>query len=288
MNFAHLVRKIRVTLRVVVDRCHEDLLVIHSSALAYTTVLSLVPMFAMAYFALDAFGGLDSMQGKLQDFIVQNLAPAFGNQLLEHIQSIRERISSGALGVFGLIGFVYTSITMLAKVEHCFNGIWRVQSHRPWFQKVTLYWTAMTLGPILIGFGVFLTGQGIALLKESGAGAASFFLFIWTFSPYLVSCLMFAGLFLLMPAKRVGRKSAFLAGSATALVFEIMKQGYGAYATNVLGRSVYGSLAVIPVFLVWIQLVWFIVLLGAELCCYLDRRVAGAANVGLDSGLSKK
>lgn len=271
--------KVRTLMAEVRAKFVKDSLNIHASALAYTSVLSLVPMFAMAYFALDAFGSLDSMQGQLQEFLVRNLAPAFGSQMIEHIQTIRERISSGALGTFGLIGFVYTSITMLAKIEHCFNGIWRVEVSRPWMQRITLYWTMMTLGPILVGAGVFLSGQGIALLRKDSGEVARFILFLWNFSPYVISWFLFSGLFILMPARRINRPAGMIAGFFTALVFEIMKSGYGIYATNAMGKSIYGSLAVIPVFLLWIQLVWLIILIGAELCYFLDRKNWGKTSV---------
>jgi membrane protein len=249
-----------------------DSLNIHASALAYTSVLSLVPMFAMAYFALDAFGSLDSMQGNLQEFLVRNLAPAFGTQMIEHIQSIREKISSGALGAFGLIGFVYTSITMLTKIEHCFNGIWKVEVARSWMQRITLYWTMMTLGPIMVGIGVFLSGQGIALLRHDTGEVARLILFLWNFSPYVISWFLFSGLFILMPAKRINRGAGLISGLLTAVVFEVMKSAYALYAANALGKSVYGSLAVIPVFLIWIQLVWLIILVGAEVCYLLHHQ----------------
>ena len=160
-------KKLRFSFRDFWKKYQKDQVSTVASSLAFTSVLSLVPMMALAYFFLDFSGGLDTLQHDLEDFIFSNLAPSFGNQMSGYVASIRKNISPGALGVFGVVGSVYTSISMLAKMEHALNAIWEVEKSRPWSQKITQYWTMMTLGPLLLATSFVLSGRMIACNPSS-------------------------------------------------------------------------------------------------------------------------
>ncbi|HEX4926151.1 MAG TPA: YihY/virulence factor BrkB family protein [Bdellovibrionales bacterium] len=251
----------------------RDALQDHAASLTFTSILALIPMIAIAYALFTAFGGLEKVKGQFQGFIAANLAPAFAEQVLGYVNSIQEKISPEALGVFGLLGFIVTSVLMLDKVESAFNLIWGAVKPRPLVRRFTNYWALLSLGPVLIITSVVLTGQAMSWLQSDNGDVASALLFVLGLvGPYLMSVVLFFALFYMLPNAGIHRRDALLAAGLTAFVFELAKQGYAVYANYALSNSVYGSLAILPVFFLWIYVIWMITLLGFEYCCYLEAK----------------
>lgn len=264
--------QLRFTIKEFHSKCMQDKITLVASSLAYTSVLSLIPMIALAYFFLDFSGGLDTIQKVVEDFIFSNLAPSFGNQMSSYVTSVRKNISPKTLGVFGVIGTVYTSLTMLVQIEQALNSIWKVERARPWSQKITQYWTMMTLGPLLLSVSFVVSGKLMSWVKQDAGEIARMVLLLWSLVPYIASSMLFACVYIVLPYRKIHKKSALLSGVLTAFIFEVSKQAYGHYASHAIGKSVYGSLAVLPVFLLWLYWIWIVVLLGAEFCFFIETR----------------
>jgi membrane protein len=247
----------------------RDHLYMLAASLAFTSVLSLIPILALAYFFFDTLGGLDKLQGIMENFIVSNLAPAFGDQVAEYVHAVRAQISAGALGVFGVLGFMITSYSMLSKIEYSLGHIWGVKSKRLLLRRITDYWAMITLGPSAMAVSLYVSGMALTWLRGDHGEISKLLLLIFAIVPYLMSAFLITTMFLVLPGFPVPRRQALIAGAVSGFAFEVAKHAYAYYATQTLGRSVYGSLAVLPVFLVWLQWVWIIVLFGAELCHYL-------------------
>lgn len=255
------------------SKISRDALQDHAASLTFTSILALIPMIAIAYALFTAFGGLDKFKGQFESFIAANLAPAFAEQVLGYVNSIQEKISPEAIGVFGLFGFMITSVLMLDKVESAFNLIWGAIKPRPLLRRFTNYWTLLSLGPVLIITSAVLTGQAMSWLQNDSGDVASALLFVLGLvGPFLMSALLFFALFYMLPNAGIHRRDALLAAGLTAFVFEVAKQAYAIYASYALSTSVYGSLAILPVFFLWIYVIWMITLLGFEYCCYLEAK----------------
>jgi membrane protein len=228
---------------------------------------------AMAYAFFAAFGGIDKIRNQFEQFVLTNLAPSFAEQVLSYVASIQEHISPGTLGVFGFLGFLLTSVMMLDKIEGSFNSIWGALKKRPLVRRFTNFWTLLSIGPLLIALSLILSASALQWLRADSGDAAKVAIFLVTlFAPYLMTTLLFFSLFYILPNAGIHRRDAFTSAAVTALVFELAKQCYAIYATYSIQNSVYGSLAILPVFFLWVYLVWMITLLGFEYCCYLEAR----------------
>lgn len=254
-----------------IRKAQHDSIPSRATALAYTTLVSLVPLLAVAFFIFNAFGGTESIIERIRPLIESNLAPSFGDQISTYLDQFLGNVKAGAVGTLGILGFIVTSVTMLATIEKTFNTVWGIRKVRPLAQQIPTYWSMLSIGPLLIGVSLILSSRAIIWLKDD-TGAISIAL-VWLFHliPYVTSSLLFTVLFYFMPNTTVNRRDAAKAGIITGLVFEFAKYLYAAYAVRALANaSLYGSLAIFPVFLLWLYLVWVIVLLGAELCVYFQ------------------
>lgn len=257
-------------------KSQQDLLFTQATALAYTTLLSLIPILAVAFFFFKAFGGLDSLVGKMQPLIEENLAPAFSDKISVYMSQFLNNVHAGAVGILGIIGFIFTSITTLATIEKTFNIIWGVRNPRTWGYRITTYWSLLTVGPICIAVSLMVSSKAYVWLKHDSGAISQVLVWGFALAPYLSSSALFSALFLFMPNVTIGKKDAFRAGAITGLIFEVAKYLYALYATrSIASNAIYGSLAVFPVFLLWLYVVWLIILFGAELCCYFHFKSFG-------------
>jgi membrane protein len=254
-------------------KSQKDLIFTQATALAYTSLVSLVPVMAVAFFLFKAFGGFAVLEDKLQGFIQSNLAPSFGDQISGYIFGFMKNVHAGAVGVFGIVGFMFTSLTTLGTIEKTFNMIWGVSKVRSWGQRMTTYWSLLTIGPLFLGVSFYLSSQAMGWLQNDSGEISRALVWLAALAPYFTSGFLFTFLFFFMPNVAVSPKDAGQAGFITGVVFEVAKLLYAAYAHRALTTySVYGSLAIIPVFLLWLYVIWLIVLFGAELCCLFEAK----------------
>jgi len=244
----------------------EHKLLVRSTALAYTTLLSIVPLLAVSFSLFKAFGGLEGAMGKIQTFIISNLTPGTGENITQYLDQFISRYHSGAVGGIGFLALLLTVIALLTSIERAFNEIWGIQKNRSFIRRVTSYWALITIGPVLLGLSITIT----ASLQASGIvqgvlGSSGLDRFLVGKLPYLVTFFLFSTLYLIMPNTKVTVKSAAIGGVVGAFLWEIAKWGYTLYAANMITDSkIYGSLAALPLFLVWLYYSWIVVLIGAE------------------------
>ncbi len=250
-------------------KADQDMIFVHAASLAYSTFLNFIPLVALAYYFFDFIGGFEQLQGQLQTFINENLEPQFAEDILTYLEIIRIKINPKTMGVFGVLGFIISGIFLLSKVEFSLNSMWNIPKTRPWSQKITTYWTMLSLGPIFIGFSAVVLRAAFNLLEDDDGGWGWLIAGIVSLLPYITGTFLFTAIFLWLPAVRISWKPAMVGGIVSAILFEILKQTYAFYAVYSLKNSVYGTLAVIPVFLIWIYLLWVVILFGAQVCQFV-------------------
>jgi membrane protein len=255
----------------------QDLILTQATALAYTTLVSLVPVLAVAFFLFHAFGGFESLLERLEPFIEENLAPSFSNVISGYLEGFISNVHAGAIGTFGLIGFIFTSISTLATIEKTFNIIWGASKSRGFALRLTTYWSLLTVSPLLVALSLLMNNKILVWLKQDTTSViGQILIFSFHIVPYISMGLLFSALYMFLPNVNVEKTDALKAGFFTSIVFELAKIIYATYATHAFAHNaVYGSLAVIPVFLVWLYVVWLIILFGAELCCFLQFKRLG-------------
>lgn len=246
--------------RFVDDRCFET-----AGALSYTTLFALVPLLAAVFGILTILPSFQGMSEHLQHFIFRNFVPAAGRSVQHYL--IQFAGNASKLTTIGIVVFLVTSLAMLANIEERFNRIWRVSVRRSPVSRVLMYWAALTLGPLLVVAGLALTSYitALPLLGHSGDHVA-WRRHLWGVLPFLVTL---AGLFImyeLVPHRRVPWRHGAFGALLAALLFTFAKWAFSLYVSNVPSyQQIYGQLAVIPIFLVWVFLSWVIVLLGASI-----------------------
>jgi membrane protein len=265
------------TLKTLRQRFREDRLGITASSLTFTTLISLVPLVTVMLAVFSAFPMFAGFQTSLQTYLLESLVPdSIAKPVLAALTQFASK--SNRLGTLGLVVLVITALAMMLTIDRTLNGIWRVRTPRPMAQRVLVYWSAATLGPLLLGVSLSLTSYVISASKGLvGAlpGGVSLLLNAIEFS--LLAAGM-AGLFHYVPNTHVRWRHAIAGGIFVAVGFEAAKKLLAWYLGQVPTFAVvYGAFATLPIFLVWIYLGWVIVLLGAVVAAYapsLKMRVA--------------
>lgn len=252
---------------------HDEILD-RASALAFSILISLIPLIALAYFIFALFGGFEDLKSAIEDQAFQYIAPSVAKDLIGYIRSIEANVSPSTLGMFGIIGFLYSGLSMIGQAEWSLNKMWGALTPRTFSQRLLRYTSAILVSPLLLGGSLAMTSY-----LASQFGELRYFsgplLVVLTALPYVFSSVFFAGVFYFLPNTKVDRRAAIYAGLVTGLTFEILKQGFAFYASYALKTSVYGSLAALPIMVLWMYLIALIFLAGGELCYFLDQKRKG-------------
>lgn len=242
-----------------------DNCMLRASALTYATLLSIVPLLALMFSLLKGLG----VQDVLEPFLVQNLA--IGSQeVVSEIFRYIENTQFGRLGSIGLIVLVLTVLALLSNIEKSFNHIWRVQETRTLMRRFADYFSVVLLSPLLIlaavSISTSLQSQVLVqkLLETAYVGEAVLLLF--KVIPFVVMWAAFIFLYLFMPNTRVRIQAALIGGVVGGTLWQLVQWGYIHFQVGV-GKynAIYGTMAALPIFIVWLYLSWMIVLFGVEL-----------------------
>ncbi len=245
------------------DRCFEA-----AGALAYTTVFALVPATAVALGLVSGFPVFQAWTDRLAEFVFSNFVPAAAGVVAEYLLEFAAGVSG--LTMLGLSGLLLAAILTLSGIEATFNRIWRVESQRPALMRFLVYWTVLTLGVLLAVASVALSSYlfSLPLLAETAAGQGSRLL---RAAPTLVTLAAFTLAYVVVPNRKVALRHALIGGLLATALFELSKFGLAEYLRQVPSyQQVYGALAVIPIFLLWVYLSWVAVMLGASLAASLS------------------
>ncbi len=240
-----------------------------AGALSFTSLLALVPLMAVMLGVVSAFPVFDEWASDIETYIFDNFVPAAGDQIQTYLQSFVER-TAGLTGA-GTLFLIVTAILLMASIEKSFNRIWRVSSPRRMTSRLVTYWAVLTLGPMLMGGSLALTSYLAALpllAPEAVRGAVQ--AVVLNTTPFFVALIGFALFFLVVPNRRVRIRHALAGALISAILFEAAKRGFVLYVTQFpTYERLYGALAAIPIFLVWIYVSWVVILLGASLAAAL-------------------
>ena len=252
-------------LTLVVRGFFADGCMLRASALTFTTLLSLVPLLALMFAVLKGFG----VQNELETLLLKQLAVG-GGTVVTYIVEYINNTNVARLGTFGLLFLVITVLTLLSNIEKTFNRVWGVRETRPLLRRFTDYFSVVTIGPIFVVVAISMTStvksQRLvqALIEQQYVGEALLALF--EVLPFMVMWLVFAGLYLFMPNVKVSPRAALIGGVFGGTLWQISQWGYLSFQVGVARyNAIYGTLAALPVLMVWIYFSWMIVLLGLEM-----------------------
>lgn len=258
-------------------RFNEDAGLQAAASLTYTTLLGIVPVMAIFLAILAGFPTFDQVREDIKNFILAPLVPDVSAQAREQIDIFLA--NTRQLTGVGILGLAVTSFLLLWTVESAFNTIWRVVEPRSWSTRLLAFWAILTLSPVAIGISVSLSNYLEYWSLTSAFGTIARFIgSIPVVIPLIVESLIFALMFAVIPHRRPRWRHCLIGGAVAGVLFEILKNGFGLYlSTAETYRVVYGALATIPIFLLWLYLSWSVVLFGAEVAAAIpdwraDRR----------------
>jgi len=255
-------RVLKDTLRDTLKRAQDAQIPVAASSLAYTTILSVIPLIALSFSAFKAFGGLENLYATLEPFVFENLAEGSDEATLAAIRKFVENVHAGSLGTLGLIGLYFTSMTMLASVEKTINRIWGAPMKRGLAHRVALYWFVITLAPVALAVAIgAATSLDVPLSRVFPTGTPFFFILVG----------IFYGMYRYVPHRRVYWRAALVSAVGTSAIWMLAKLLYGVYVHKVVSYDrIYGSLGAIPIFLLWIYVAWLVILTGAAFSASLQ------------------
>lgn len=300
---------------------------VRASALAYATLLALIPMLAVAMSVTSTFlksegeAGIEKFIAKLVASVTPPAGDAWAgdefalpgelppapesgstntvvgaasgdvagllqdpraasarNAVARYINDFIQNTRSGALGVTGSVLLIFAAISMLSRIEETFNDIWGVPRGRSWFMRIILYWGVLSLAPILLVLALGLaTGPHLAATQHFLATLPFVGNFLVTFGfqllPVVLLCLTFGAFYMLMPNTRVHWRAALIGGLVAGLLFHANNMVSVLYVSRVVSNSkIYGSLGMVPVFMIGMYLSWLILLFGGQVAYAFQNR----------------
>ncbi|WP_366554936.1 YihY family inner membrane protein [Aquibaculum sediminis] len=247
-----------VAARFLEDRCPQL-----AAGLSYASLLALVPLMAIGLASLTAFPAFDNAQEQLKNLIFEALPPEQALAAAEQMDALLANVAN--LTGPGVLALAVTAILLLSNVNASLNAIWHVRERRPLALQLLVYWALLTLGPLLLGASISVSGVAFGLSESYLGFLGEGMQLVSRLLAVILAMLAFSVLFLVVPNRPVGIAAAALGGGVAAVGFELLKFGFGLYITNFPSyQVVYGAMAALPILLIWIYLVWIVVLTGAE------------------------
>jgi membrane protein len=261
----------KITLELV-KRFSEDHCFSTAASLSYTTLLALVPFATVVFSVLSLFPVSEYWSNTMEKFLYDNFVPAAGETVRGYIHEFSTQ--AGKLTAVGLVFLLFSSLSLLATIEDAFNDIWKVTKGRKWFQRLLVYWALLTLGPVLIAVSLSMSSALLSTTFLSSQGLiASFTETLLRYLPILLELCAFMLFYQSIPNQEVKISDSFIGALVATILFEITKFGFGFWILNFNSYEViYGALATIPVFFVWVYLCWIVMLVGALISAILLSR----------------
>lgn len=247
----------------------QDQCVLRASALTLYTLLSIVPVMAMAFGLAKGFGMQKLLEKELYDRFpgqeeILNRVIVFSNNLLEGTQS-------GIMALLGIIVLCYSVIKMFNHIENAFNAIWWVKQGRPWIRKFTDYMALFITAPLLTLFSgsatIFISTRLETLLSGLNIPYFVEVLISWGFKivPFITIWVLFIFFYIFIPNKKINLAAAVAGGMFAGTTYQVGQILYVKFQVGVSHyNAIYGSFAALPLFLIWLQASWIILLVGAE------------------------
>jgi len=260
---AFLLRQLQTAALVIHDFL-QDRCMMRASALTYSSLLAIVPLLALTFALLKAFG----VQNSLEPLILEKLNVG-SQEVVTSILSYVNNTQVGKLGVFGLLFLLVAVISLLSNIEDSFNHVWGVKGMRPLIRRFSDYLSVLMVGPVLMISAMSMTSSLTSnrlvqrLIDMEVVG--NLILTLFKMGPYLLMWIAFAILYVFMSNTRVEWPAAIAGGMLGGTLWQLAQWSYVNFQVGVAKyNAIYGTMAALPIFMIWVYISWSIVLLGLE------------------------
>ncbi len=250
-------------------RLREERLQQVAGSLTFTSTLALVPLLTIVLAIFTTFPVFNSFRTSLETYFVQTLMPrGIANTIIGNLTQFASKATR--LSAVGAVALLLTSTAMMAMIERAFNQIWGVRRRRPFTQRLVMYWALLTLGPILFGLSLTVTSQLFMATSEVVRAVPFIGALFYTVVSISLSAGAYTLLYVTVPNRDVQWSDAIWGGLVAALAFEVAKRGFAIFIRQFPTYAIiYGALAALPLFLLWLYLSWMIALVGATIAAAL-------------------
>jgi membrane protein len=243
-----------------------------AASLTFNTLLSIVPVVAILFGVAKGFGFEIMLRRELTQKFPGESQQEVLTKVFEFAESLLEATKGGVIAGIGMIILFWSVINVLSHIEAALNDIWKIKESRTWGRKFSDYLAIMLLSPLFVLLSssatVYVTTHITAMtnqIKLLGFFSPLIF-FSFNLIPYLLIWILFTIIYVLMPNTRVKIKAGFFAGIIAGSIFQIVQWAYISFQIGVARYgAIYGSFAALPLFLIWVNISWWVVLFGAEL-----------------------
>ena len=247
---------------IVYRKFFSDKVVTLAQSLAFTTILSIVPLFIIFFFVIGNITSQASVQGELYQFISGFLVPDFVSDVFSKLEEL-----SGNAYKFGVIGFptlMLVGVLMYLKIDDCINVIWKTGIRRKLHQNMMAFFISIFVGPVLLVILLSMPTYLQSLPYLMDVLAEPFVVTVLSnLVPFGIMVLVFLFIFVYVPVTHVDWKSALLGAIVTSSLVSLSNSLLGIYLSNFSNYNmIYGSLSILPIFLMWIYTLWLLVLIG--------------------------
>ena len=250
--------------RFLADGCPQS-----AAALTYMSLFAVVPMLTLMYSMFSLVPAFQELGGQVEEFIFSKFLPSSGQEITQYLSEFSNQARK--LSVAGVAIILVTALLMLSNIEKTFNHIWATTGGRKGLAGFLVYWAILSLGPLLLAVGMIMSTYLMSLrLVVAEVDSLGVVALLFSYLPWLLTWLAFTLLYVAVPNCKVRVVYALFGGLITTLLFETAKALFGQLVANSIYTNVYGAFAVIPLFLIWIYLLWVLILFGAELVRSLE------------------
>ena len=240
-----------------------------AAALTYMSLFAIVPMLTLMYSMFSLVPAFQELGGQVEEFIFSKFLPSSGQEITQYLSEFSNQARK--LSVAGVAIILVTALLMLSNIEKTFNHIWATTGSRKGLAGFLVYWAILSLGPLLLAVGMIMSTYLMSLrLMVTEVDSLGLVALLFSYLPWLLTWLAFTLLYVAVPNCKVRVVYAAFGGLITTLLFETAKALFGQLVAHSIYTNVYGAFAVIPLFLIWIYLLWMLILFGAELVRSLE------------------
>jgi membrane protein len=259
----------RDLLRFARRRLNEEKLPQVAGSLTFTTTLALVPLLTIVLAIFTTFPVFNTFRASLEGYFVQTVMPkGIANTIINNLSQFASKATR--LSAVGAVALLFTSAAMMGMVERAFNQIWRVKRTRPLPQRVLMYWALLSLGPLLFGLSLTVTSQLFMATNDLMRTVPLLGALFYTLVSIVLTTGAYTLLYMAVPNRFVDWRDAVWGGLVAAIAFEVAKRLFGVFIKQFPTYAIiYGALAALPLFLLWMYVSWLITLVGALLTAAL-------------------
>ena len=246
---------------------------LRAMSLVFTTLLSLVPLIAVAFSVLKAFG----VHNQIEPFLLSVLEPlgTKGAEITSNIIGFVQNVKVGVMGSLGVAMLFYTIVALIQKIENAFNFVWRVKRARTMARRFTDYLSVVMIGPILVvtamGITATVMNHDVVQTMQAIEPFGTLLLFVTKLIPYLMIILAFTFLYMFIPNTRVELKSALIGAVVAGFLWVSVGKIFASFvASSSNYTAIYSSFAILFFFMIWLYLGWLILLTGSQVAFYLQ------------------